>query len=85
MFIHSKFVFVPIDKASNNIAIICKKFYILKLLTELGLSTSQTETYALVDTPIQDIIHLNIELCKSYKLSVSEKDMKLPFMYWTPK
>ena len=35
--IHSKFVLVPIDKAANNIAIICKRFYIEKLLHEIGL------------------------------------------------
>ena len=26
--LHNKFVIVPIDKASNNIAIVCKRFYI---------------------------------------------------------
>ena len=32
--LHSKFVVFPIDKASNNVAIICKRFYIHKLLNE---------------------------------------------------
>ena len=35
--LHSRFVVVPIDKASNNVAIICKRFYIQKLLTEVGI------------------------------------------------
>ena len=35
--IHSKFVLVPNYKAENNIAIICKRFYIEKLLVFLAL------------------------------------------------
>ena len=31
------FVFVPTDKASNNIAVVCKNFYIQKSLEELGI------------------------------------------------
>ena len=30
------FVLVPTDKASNNISIVCKRFYILTLLKEVG-------------------------------------------------
>ncbi|MEM7238314.1 MAG: hypothetical protein AAF501_10900, partial [Pseudomonadota bacterium] len=81
--LHSKFVFVPIGKASNNIAIVCKKFYIEKLIHELGLLDTPSETYTLVNTEMKDIVNLNIELCKSYNLSISEKDHRLPYMYWT--
>ena len=35
--LHDSFVTVPIDKASNNVAFICKRFYALVLLKELGL------------------------------------------------
>ena len=34
--LHDKFVVCTVDKASNNFAIICKKFFILALLEELG-------------------------------------------------
>ena len=30
--LHKDFVLVPIDKASNNVAIICKKFYVQVIL-----------------------------------------------------
>ena len=30
--LHNKFVVVPIDKASNNVALICKRFYAQKNL-----------------------------------------------------
>ena len=33
---HRKIVIVPMDKASNNFAFICKKFYISKINTEVG-------------------------------------------------
>ena len=33
---HKKYVVVPIDKAANNISIICKRFYVFKLLKEIG-------------------------------------------------
>ena len=32
---HNKFVFVPIDKASNNIAIVCKRLYATVIYNEL--------------------------------------------------
>ena len=34
--LHLKCVIVPIDKGSNNFAFICKKFYISKILSEVG-------------------------------------------------
>ena len=34
--LHNKYVFVPADKAPNNIIIICKKYYIETLIKELG-------------------------------------------------
>ena len=35
---NKKFVISPIDKASNNFAIICKKFYLEVIQGELGIS-----------------------------------------------
>ena len=34
--LHNKYVFVPADKAPNNITIICKRYYIETLIKELG-------------------------------------------------
>ena len=33
--LHNRYVFVPADKAPNNIIIICKRYYILTLIKEL--------------------------------------------------
>ena len=36
--VHDRFVIVPVDKASNNFAIVCKLFYIKVLMKELGIN-----------------------------------------------
>ena len=36
--LHNKYIFVPADKAPNNIIIICKRYYIETLIKELGLN-----------------------------------------------
>ena len=41
---HSKYVFVPADKAPNNIIIICKRYYIETRIKELGLDNCSTST-----------------------------------------
>ena len=35
--LHKTYVLVPIDKAANNIAVICKKYYITVILKEIGI------------------------------------------------
>ena len=35
--LQKKYVFVPTDKAANNIAIVCKRFYIEKTMKELNI------------------------------------------------
>ena len=35
--LHKKYVFVPADKAPNNIMIICKRYYNESLIKEMGL------------------------------------------------
>ena len=42
--LHSKYVFVPADKAPNNIIIICKRYYIETLIKELRLDNCSTPT-----------------------------------------
>ena len=42
--LHNKYVFVPADKAPNNIIIMCKRYYIETLIKELGLDDCSTQT-----------------------------------------
>ena len=42
--LHNKYVFLPADKAPNNIIIICKRSYTETLIKELGLDNCSTLT-----------------------------------------
>ena len=48
--LQTKFCAVPTDKASNNFSFTCKMFYVAKLLDEIGLSVTQSDTHKLVKT-----------------------------------
>ena len=58
--LHNKYVFVPADKAPNNIIIICKRYYIETLIKELGLdnfsTTTGNSTYTPCQTSSEDIV-----------------------------
>ena len=77
-----KFVIVPVDKASNNFAFICKTFYVQRILSEI----SDNPTYNKVDNHTkEEIIKLNSEMCKTFDLNITVKQNSLPSMYWIPK
>ena len=88
--LHEKFVFVPTDKAGNNIAIICKTFYITKSMEELGCfgdrdaNDKKKNTYIEVNDPIDKIINRHIKYISSKLKCISIPDT-LPFLYWIPK
>ena len=85
--LHSKYVMVPIDKAANNIAFICKRFYALVLLKEVGLMGSNTSTYTQLDqlSP-DDIVKQHItELKHKFNITVEDNMSTLPDIYWIPK
>ena len=42
--LQKKYALVPIDKAANNIAIICKKYYATVILKEIGILGAGNET-----------------------------------------
>ena len=85
--LHTKFVVTPVDKASNNIAITCKKYYIKTILSELGLfSTSPNMTYAKIDHITKEkILDTQFEFNKSHNIRDNQKVSELPFMYAIPK
>ena len=83
--LHKNFVIVPIDKASNNIVIVCKKFYVSRLFEELGIPGNTSDTYKLATKIKDDIITNNLSLCDKYGLELTVSQMTLPFMYWMPK
>ena len=83
--LHSKFVVVPIDKAANNVAIICKRFYIQKLLNEVGVPGDSSPTYKLSTEDPDNVIFNNALLCEKFGVNLEDRLKTLPFMYWLPK
>ena len=83
--LHRNFVVVPIDKASNNVAIICKRFYIQKVLNEVGVPGDTSPTYKMSERDPTDVIFDNSILCEKYGHSLEDRMQTLPFMYWLPK
>ena len=53
-----QFVFVPIDKASNNVAVVCKKFYVEVLHGEINSNTYQQSSES-----VDDIIERHGDHC----------------------
>ena len=87
--LHNKYVFVPADKAPNNIVIICKRYYIETLIKELGLDNFSTPTRNLTYTSCQmsskDIVNTHNTFMMSLGIELSDIDKRLPYLYWTPK
>ena len=87
--LHDNYVCTPIDKASNNVAIICKKIYLSTLVTELGLNESNhnaNNTYE-VHNNIQenDIIESHSKYLNRLKLKIDNSNQCIPNIYWVPK
>ena len=72
---HKRFIVTPIDKANKNVVVICKRFYALTLMKELGLRRNHTSTPITYQTCVDKtdnrlinshdnivLIHLNISL-----------------------
>ena len=83
--LQTDYVIVPIDKASNNIAVVCKKFYVEVLLKEIGILGPESNTYTAANKSMDEIIFDNILYQNHVAMDVDEKEKTLPSMYWLPK
>ena len=72
---HNRYVIVPIDKAANNISIICKRFYVLQLLKKVGAIGGVDPTYEISNTNPVDLINEDVMLCERFGLTI-EKDKR---------
>ena len=82
-YFHSHFVLFPVDKASKNIAIVCKQYYMSTLLHEC---VNNTLSYCNIkDGCIDDICTSIKDFMKSAKIDVTDIDEKLPHMVLFPK
>ena len=88
-YIHKDFVVAPIDKATGNIALVCKRFYASVITRELGLNNdSSTDTYKnagglsandMIDGIVRD---LKIKFGTD---NIPFENHRLSYMYWMPK
>ena len=84
--LHQDFVLVPTDKASNNVSIICKKYYLTCISKELGITANRdNNTYTLSHLCEEDIIDANVKALGNFNISVPSEDRTIPLIYWLPK
>ena len=83
------FVIVPIDKAANNVAFVCKQFYAFVISKELGVFDQinlNDNTYQRVTNQTsKDIIEDHKKYQAKFNLKLNNDMNKLPVMYWIPK
>ena len=85
--LQSKYVMSPIDKAANNTAFICKKYYVDVILKELGIASIPSNTYKIINKPVSDILDEQKNVLKNV-FNIKNKDEEdncLPTIYWLPK
>ena len=89
--LQNRFIICSTDKASNNYAFICKKFFVKTLMKELGINPETlvcdgNETYRPVKDTEEVIIQRHCsEQWDKFGIHVSENDKKLPRIFWNPK
>jgi hypothetical protein len=86
--LQTDFVFVPTDKASNNIAVVCKKFYVEQSMKELDIFVKSSikketdKTYVPVKENMSSLLSRHSRFMKANSI---EDANNLPFLYWIPK
>ena len=86
--IHSNFVIVPADKASNNYTFVCKRHYVDILIEELGLrSRHGNPTYNLTDFSASEVLNNRKSVLTSFGIQTNNEELDLPlsYIYWIPK
>ena len=84
--LHDKFVFCPVDKATKNVAIVCKKYYLSKILSECVGNSESYEDVTKSDTAIDLCTFQENFMKKSDLLRGDDKvSNKLPHIVMFPK
>ena len=88
--LQNKYVICPIDKATGNIALICKRFYALVLSKELGLTNTNgvnvDNTYEINNSnPLEVVDQHFADMNSKFNINCSDENKCLPKMYWLPK
>ena len=83
--LHKKCVFVPADKAPNNIIIICKRHHIETLGLDKCSTPTGDSTWTSCQMSFEDIVNTHDAFIKSLGIELSDDNKRLPYLYWTPK
>ena len=87
--LHNRFVIVPVDKAANNFAIVCKAFYIQVLMKELGIDAhdkiSGNSVYQHIDINLDEFFAEQEVANNQLGNSLEEENRHIPLLYWTSK
>lgn len=92
--LHRNFVVVPTDKATNNYAFICKKFYIQTIANELGVSYDRLSnnwkyngniTYSVSAKDESSIFNAHEKISKQFNLTLDIENKKTPSIFATAK
>ena len=84
--LHDKFILTPVDKASNNIVFVCKKYYFDCLIQELGFDMpSNNPTYTATTFSESEVLDNHTSVLSSFGISVNSDSLELPYLYWIPK
>ena len=87
--IHKNFVITTVDKASNNFAFICKKFYLSMIKNELGITNNRVEgngVYSYCENySVQDIVDSECERLERFHGEVKANNRKIPKLFMNPK
>ena len=79
---HRKYVFVPADKAANNVVVVCRLHFMNTLKHELN----GTKAYEETSIDEKSVVYSNAnEIPKKFAVDVKERQDRLPMMYWLPK
>ena len=81
---HKHYVLVPADKASNNIIVVCKKYYVEVVLNEFS-DVGQSTTYITCDHSPNHIVRTHISDMKRWNINIPLDMEELPSVYWLPK
>ena len=84
---HENYVFAPADKASNNVIIICKKFYYKVIIDELGLldTNSTSATYEKINVSPETLLDKHQQFLSKFNIQFSDEHARLPNFFSNPK
>ena len=80
------FVLVPADKASNNVLVVCKKYYLDVVLKELSTKNGTSpQTYTPCGAHVDHLVAEHIEFLIKQNIRIPTDMKQLPAFYWLPK